>query len=38
METRKVLKAPDYATLLNEIGDLRLPNNVTVGHVAKAAK
>ena len=39
LATRKSQKsAPDYATLLNEIGDFRLPSNITAGHVAKAAK
>ena len=28
----------DYASLLNEIGDFMLPNNITAGHVAKVAK
>ena len=37
-ETRKTRSAPDYATLLNEIGDFRLPSNTTAGHVVKAAK
>ena len=30
--------APTYDTLLGEIGDFRLPSNITAGHVAKAAK
>ena len=30
--------APTYATLLSEIGDFRLPSNITAGHVAKVAK
>ncbi len=38
LETRKSQSAPDYATLLNEIGDFKLPSNITAGHVAKAAK
>ena len=29
---------PNYATLLEEIGDFTLPSNITAGHVAKAAK
>ena len=37
-ETRKLRSPPDYATLLSEIGDFRLPSNITAGHVAKAAK
>ena len=37
-ENHKVRSAPDYATLLNEIGDFTLPSNITAGHVAKAAK
>ena len=28
----------DYASLLHDIGDFRLPSNITVGHVAKVAK
>ena len=28
----------DYTSLLNEIGDLRLPSNITAGLVARAAK
>ena len=28
----------DYASLLNEIDDFRFPDNITVGHMAKAAK
>ena len=28
----------DYTSLLNEIGDFRLPSNITVGLVARAAK
>ena len=38
VETHTIRSAPDYATLLNEIGDFRLPSNITAGHVAKAAK
>ena len=38
METRTIRSAPDYATLLDEIGDFRLPSNVTAGHIAKVAK
>ena len=30
--------APTYDTLLGEIGDFRLPSNITAGHVAKVAK
>ena len=37
-KTRKVVKAMDYTTLLNDIGDFRLPSNMTVGHMAKVAK
>lgn len=37
-KTRKSRSAPDYATLLSEIGDFRLPSNITAGHVAKVAK
>lgn len=39
-ETRKSKSRgqPDYATLLSEIGDFRLPSNITAGHVAKVAK
>lgn len=37
-ETRSIRSAPDYATLLSEIGDFTLPSNITAGHVAKAAK
>lgn len=37
-ETRTTRSAPDYATLLSEIGDFTLPSNITAGHVAKAAK
>ncbi|CAF9902917.1 MAG: hypothetical protein ALECFALPRED_000068 [Alectoria fallacina] len=37
-ETRSTRSAPDYATLLSEIGDFTLPSNITAGHVAKAAK
>lgn len=37
-ETRKLRSKPDYATLLSEIGDFRLPSNITAGHVAKVAK
>ena len=37
-ETRKSRGMPDYATLLSDIGDFRLPSNITVGHVAKVAK
>lgn len=37
-ENHKTRSAPDYATLLDEIGDFRLPSNITAGHVAKAAK
>lgn len=37
-ETRTTRSAPDYATLLSEIGDFTLPSNITAGHVAKVAK
>lgn len=37
-QTHKNRSVTDYTALLNEIGDLRLPSNVTVGLVAKAAK
>lgn len=37
-ETRHSRSAPDYDTLLSEIGDFRLPSNITAGHVAKVAK
>ena len=36
--TRTSRSAPDYATFLNDIGDFRLPGNITAGHLAKAAK
>ncbi|KAL9134599.1 MAG: hypothetical protein Q9175_004213 [Cornicularia normoerica] len=36
--TRSIRSSPDYATLLNEIGNFKLPSNITAGHVAKAAK
>lgn len=38
VETRKTRSAPDYATLLNEIGDFTLPSNITAGHLVKVAK
>ena len=38
IKTRNSQKAPDYATLLNEIGDFKLPSNITAGHVAQVAK
>ena len=38
-QTQKMHRnVPDYAALLNDIGDFTLPSNITAGHVAKAAK
>lgn len=37
-KTSKTRSKLDYATLLSEIGDFRLPSNITAGHVAKVAK
>ncbi len=37
-QIRKNRGVPDNAALLNDIGDFRLPSDVTVGHVAKVAK
>ncbi|MCJ1450022.1 hypothetical protein MMC28_000350 [Mycoblastus sanguinarius] len=34
----KTRSAPDFNTLLNEIGDFRLPTNITAGFVVKAAQ
>jgi len=36
--TRRIRSQPDLSSLLSDIGDFRLPSNVTAGHVAKAAK
>ena len=37
-KARKIHGAASYTTLLNEIGDFRIPSNMTAGHVAKVAK
>lgn len=36
--SRKIRSQPDLSTLLGDIGDFRLPSNITAGHVAKVAK
>ena len=37
-DTRKYRSTPNYATLLSEAGDFRLPSNITAGHLTKAVK
>ena len=37
-EDTKARAVTDYASLLHEIDDFQFPSDITVGHVAKAAK
>lgn len=36
--SRRIRSQPNLSTLLGDLGDFRLPSNITAGHVAKVAK